>query len=663
MSQVINKVIFRYILLLLLTFLGSVVIVISVHLFFHSRTTTLEAEAKNIETKMEIVRYLLDDITNIHVSFLDLTAATSNVSTRELKIDAIQARVQRCERTLTLLRKGGTFTKEFSSESSLELTYTKDSSTPLDEAMEYDINAIYNAVDALSRLLIQRDGYLRTNNPLLKNMSDIIKDFNTNINYVFDLLTERLEKSTLVDHQTLASLEAKISLQESRNRFLEILILSVTTFFILLVIYRILQQIINLYKALEKQLYYDGATGLKSRMALLKDLSLSKHPSIIILDINMFRTFNELYGVEVGNEVLNAFASFLRHFAKDKDFQVYRIAGDEFVFFKDVTHVNIEYFKELMESFFKTIVNKSIYVPLLDDVVYVDVTAGLSFDGKNPLGTADIALNRAKALHKNYVIYHSELDSIREIKQGALWKKKIIDGLMYDRFIPFFQPIVDRNRNVIKYEALMRFVQGSEHKSYITPFEFLDIAIKTRHYDQISQMTLLKSLEACVEQNISVSLNLNYHDILNKPLHALLKKKIMEHSLGSRVVFEIVESEHIQDYELLKHFMLEFRSLGVRFAIDDFGTGFSNFSHIFELSPDFIKIDGSLIKNIDTDKSSYELVKGIIFFSRELGIKTVAEYVHSEAIFQTALELGIDQFQGYYFGVPTETIITPQIYM
>lgn len=656
MSQLINKAIFKYIILLLLTLLGSVCVFISVHFFFHSRTNAIDAQSKNLEAKMEIVRYLLDDVKSIHIAFLELTAATSNVYTREHKIETIQQQVQRCERTFSLLKKGGIFTKEFSRTSSVKLSYEKDNSTPLDDSMEDDINTIYNAIDVISKLLIQRDIYLSTNDSLLKEISYKIKDFNANINYVFELVIERLEKNTLADHQILINFEFKIKEEQQKNYLLEIFILSFTSFLILLAIYRILQQIVHLYRTLEKQLYYDGPTALKSRSALLKDLSFSKHPSIIILDINMFRTFNELYGVEVGNEVLKAFASFLRHFAKDKDFQVYRIAGDEFVFFKDVSYINIEYFKELMDNFFKTITNKSIYIPSLDDVVYVDVTAGLSFDTHNPLGTADIALNRAKALHKNYVIYHTELDSIREIKQGALWKKKIIDGLMHERFIPFFQPIVDRNRNIVKYEALMRFVQQNGHKSFITPFEFLDIAIKTRHYDQISQMTLLKSLKICAEKNISISLNLNYQDILNKPLHTLLKKTILEHDLGSRVVFEIVESEHIQNYELLKHFMLEFRSIGVRFAIDDFGTGFSNFFHIFELSPDFIKIDGSLIKNIDTDKSSYELVKGIIFFSRELGIKTVAEYVHSEAIFQAVLELGIDQFQGYYFGEPKEEI-------
>ena len=135
-------------------------------------------------------------------------------------------------------------------------------------------------------------------------------------------------------------------------------------------------------------------------------------------------------------------------------------------------------------------------------------------------------------------------------------------------------------------------------------------------------------------------------------MHEELKKYILSHNIGKRIIFEIVESQHVKSYSLLKSFMETFKPYGVRFAIDDFGTGFSNFSHIFELSPDFIKIDGSLIKNIHIDKKSYELVKAIVFFSQELDIKTVAEYVHCKEVFDITYALGIDFFQGYYFGKP-----------
>ncbi len=370
----------------------------------------------------------------------------------------------------------------------------------------------------------------------------------------------------------------------------------------------------------------------------------------------MFRTINELYGVEVGNEVLQGFASSLKIFAKNRDFNVYRISGDEFVFFKDDANIHIEHYTHLMDTFFDSMSHKSIYVSSLEDTIYLEMSAGISFDKLNPLGTADIALNRAKALHKNYIVYHGKLDAISEIKQGVLWKKKIIHGFESNLFVPFFQPIVNREEKIVKYEALMRLIPSDGGAHYISPHAFLDVAIKTHYYDQISQMTLMKSLHVSAQKGVNVSLNLNFQDILNKPLLALMKHFITKEHIGHRVVFEIVESQKIQDYALLKQFMEEFRNIGVRFAIDDFGTGFSNFTHILELSPDFVKIDGSLIKHLDSDKKSYELVKAIVFFSKELGIQTVAEFVHSKEVFEVALSLGIDQFQGYYFGMPHKEI-------
>lgn len=92
-----------------------------------------------------------------------------------------------------------------------------------------------------------------------------------------------------------------------------------------------------------------------------------------------------------------------------------------------------------------------------------------------------------------------------------------------------------------------------EKISYIAPFEFLDIATKTRHYNEISQMTLFKSLHVSAEHDVDISLNLNYQDILNKPLHELLKQYICEKKMAHHVIFEIVESQNIQDYTLVKY--------------------------------------------------------------------------------------------------------------
>lgn len=654
MAQLISKVIFKYIMFLVICFVGSIALVLSVHLFFYTLGLQLEEKGANLHGKIDISRHVQKDISELHTILLELSATTTSRETREVKLNAIYTKIAESQKNIAILNQGGIFRKTLhqgGTTSSIAITYLRPR-TSNEKILDIDLASMPALVETTARLLVQREQFIAENNPHILSAVNELRAFNASLSQTFERIEVKLQESINHDYVLLEELKKDNKIQHRWYTFWEASIILLSVFIIVFIIYRILQHIIRLYRELETQLYVDTLTKLKSRTALLRDIKEAKHPSIIVIDITMFRTINELYGVDVGNEVLHGFASSLKVFAKNRDFRVYRISGDEFVFFKDDAHIQVENYIHLMEAFFQSMSHKSIYVPSLEDTIYLEMSAGISFDKQNPLGTADIALNRAKQLHKNYVFYHAKLDSISEIKQGAFWKKKIIHGFENDLFIPFFQPIVNRDQEVVKYEALMRLTPSDGGAHYISPHAFLDIAMKSHHYDQISQMTLMKSLHVSFEKEMDVSLNLTFQDILNKPLRQMMQEFILQKEIGRRVVFEIVESQSIQDYGLLKEFMEEFRTLGVRFAIDDFGTGFSNFTHILELSPDFVKIDGSLIKHLDSDRKSYELVKAIVFFSKELGIQTVAEFVHSKEIFEIALSLGIDQFQGYYFGMP-----------
>ena len=96
------------------------------------------------------------------------------------------------------------------------------------------------------------------------------------------------------------------------------------------------------------------------------------------------------------------------------------------------------------------------------------------------------------------------------------------------------------------------------------------------------------------------------------------------------------------------------KALGCKIAIDDFGTGYSNFEYLVKLKADYIKIDGSLIKDIDKNRISEIVCKNIVNFARDLNMKTIAEFVENESIFNKVKELGIDYSQGYYFDKPLE---------
>ena len=193
---------------------------------------------------------------------------------------------------------------------------------------------------------------------------------------------------------------------------------------------------------------------------------------------------------------------------------------------------------------------------------------------------------------------------------------------------------------------------------YLSPYLFLDVSIKTKQYLQLSNQVISKALADLSRTEKQVSLNLSFKDILDTDFIISLDKNLdkIDNEKKERIVFEILESDYITDYSLLEDFVIKYRNQGIKIAIDDFGTGYSNFAHILKIRPNYIKIDGSLIKNINTDKNSYELVKSIIDFSKALNIKVIAEFVHSREVYESILNLGVDEFQGFYLGEPSLNI-------
>ncbi|RUM62378.1 MAG: EAL domain-containing protein, partial [Sulfurimonas sp.] len=142
--------------------------------------------------------------------------------------------------------------------------------------------------------------------------------------------------------------------------------------------------------------------------------------------------------------------------------------------------------------------------------------------------------------------------------------------------------------------------------------------------------------EACIQATLEVSQRVGW------PTH--------------RLIFEITETEEIEDYIFVNKFIQTIKGYGARVAIDDFGTGYANFEHIISLDVDFIKIDGSLIRNIDTNSESQAIAEAIVAFSQKLGSKTIVEFVHNEAVYEKVKAMGADYSQGYFLGEPSPTI-------
>ena len=408
-------------------------------------------------------------------------------------------------------------------------------------------------------------------------------------------------------------------------------------------------------KEIENKLYYDELTNLKNRYALEEEIKENDFVSITLIDIDSFDDINELYGFSTGNLVLIEVGKILNEFSLKYDVSVYRIYGNVYCL-ADKKMMGFFKFNELIEELAVLFKNKPLYIEQLDIDIFVNITLGISIAQEESIKTAGIALKKAKKNNLPYFVYNNDIDTKEMIEKSMYWREKIKKALKHDKVIPFYQAIFDVDKNIVKYETLMRIEDLNEKGEivYLSPYFFLDISVKTKQYLQLSNQIISKALKDLRKTDKQISINLSFKDILDSEFIVFLDeslKKITNED-KSRVVFEILESDYISDYTLLEEFISKYRKQGIKIAIDDFGTGYSNFAHILKIRPNYIKIDGSLIKNIYSDKNSYEMVKSIIDFSKALNIRVIAEFVHSQEVFDSLVELGVDELQGFYLAEP-----------
>jgi EAL domain-containing protein (putative c-di-GMP-specific phosphodiesterase class I) len=158
------------------------------------------------------------------------------------------------------------------------------------------------------------------------------------------------------------------------------------------------------------------------------------------------------------------------------------------------------------------------------------------------------------------------------------------------------------------------------------------------------------------DKDCDFSINLNSIDMEDNELLHFLFNKLTQYKVAKRLIIELLEDEAIHNFDLVLKFIKNIKKLGVRIAIDDYGSGYSNLERIFQFKPDFLKIDGSIIKGITTDKTKLAIAKSAVLLSKQLNIKTVGEFIADGELFKKAKEIEIDYLQGYHISQPLETI-------
>lgn len=404
---------------------------------------------------------------------------------------------------------------------------------------------------------------------------------------------------------------------------------------------------------LTKMFYTDTLTGLPNRRALIEAKKEKQNFSLLLINIDTFSQINDLYGEKFGDRVLIKFAEFLQeNLKKTPECKLFRLNGDEFVLLSKET--NHDTLKNNVEFLIKKIHEHPVAIG--DHDIFLNITVGISFEETELLlPTANMALKLAKKESKNIIFYSDEASLNEEYENNLKWIQEIKDAILDDRIVMFFQPIIDNNTNTInKYESLIRLID--KQGNVITPWHFLEIAKKAKLYKKLTKIVVKKSFEAFKNNDYEFSINLTIDDILDKDIKAYIFQTLEAYNISERVIFEIVESESIENFDEIEKFIQKVKSYGCKIAIDDFGTGYSNFEYLMKLQADFIKIDGSIIRSVVDDKRSEILTSVIVAFAKEIGIETIGEYVETKEIQDKLVELGVNKSQGYYFDEPRAEI-------
>ena len=394
----------------------------------------------------------------------------------------------------------------------------------------------------------------------------------------------------------------------------------------------------------------DEITHLPNRIKLLEDIADdSKKKKLAILQIDKFKEINDFYGIDKSNLILLSMSSIFKSIAMD-NITIYKIGEGEFALLSNVT-TTMHDFVKIVENIIKYCDHNIVAVE--GDSFNISISAGIAKGSKTKLFfNAEMALRKAYENSKSLVAFENAQDIEQEYENNILMTKKIKEAIKSDNILVYAQLIKANGTSTkSKYECLVRMRDSDE---ILSPYYFLDIAKKARLYPTLTKIVIEKSFEYFYDKKDEFSINLTIEDILNDDIVIFLKKKLQEFKIAHRVVIELVESEGIENFDDVYAFITEFKAYGCKIAIDDFGTGYSNFEYLIKLDVDYIKIDGSLIKNIDTDESAQLVVELIVDFAKRMNIKTIAEFVHNEAVYQKIKEIGIEFSQGYHLGKPTD---------
>lgn len=424
----------------------------------------------------------------------------------------------------------------------------------------------------------------------------------------------------------------------------------------------------KLTQQLFHQATHDRLTGLinrhefEHRLTHLLDSASPHVPhAMLYLDLDQFKVVNDTWGHAAGDDLLRQISALLRTRLRARD-TLARLGGDEFgVLLEHCSIVEAERIanslRELLQGFRFGWKDKSFTIGVSIGLVPV-IQAGETLAGV--FSAADSSCYAAKEQGRNRVHVYQSDDAVLAQRDGEMrWIPRIQQALADERFLLYYQPIVPIGSGMLDGahgEILIRMLD--ETGQVVLPGAFLPAAERYGLMLEIDRWVVRRSLEALAAApdsggDATFAINISGQSLGAADFLDFVTEQINATRVAPRkLCFEITETSAVSELAHALRFIDTLKGLGCRFSLDDFGTGLSSFSYLKSLPVDYLKIDGGFVKGLAAHDIDRAMVEAVHRIGHIMGLKTIAEWVESDAILMKLRQIGVDYGQGYALGQP-----------
>ncbi len=426
-------------------------------------------------------------------------------------------------------------------------------------------------------------------------------------------------------------------------------------------------------KRFEGELQYladhDALTGLFNRRRFTEELDrelavahrYDDQGALLSIDLDHFKHVNDSLGHAAGDELIARVAGILRDRLRDTDI-VARLGGDEFAVI--LSHADEQHARQAAESLLAA-VRDEIQIDIGEHARRITLSIGIApFRGTSDptavdlLNEADIAMYDAKEAGRDTACTYDTAAHRQKRAQARLnWVERIRRALENDRFVLYAQPIIGLNGDDRpRHELLLRLLGDDDE--LIPPGTFLYIAERFNLAQEIDRWVVRHAIDLLAERqragdDLCLAVNLSAHSVSDNRLIELITEQLAATGADARgLCFELTETAAIINVDRARTFARQLSDLGCEFALDDFGAGFASFYYLKHLQFDYIKIDGEFIKDLPSSYTNQMIVGAVVQLAKNLGKKTIAEFVENEATLDLLRQGGVGYAQGYHIARP-----------